>query len=68
MARTTTPASSSAPHAARSAVDIAPAPASRHPRPPAPAAGGSPAAAVLAAMSGGPAGASVTRVAARVTS
>jgi hypothetical protein len=56
MARTRNPA----PHAARSAADTATAPA---PAPVTPAAGGSPAAAVLAALSADPAGATVTGIA-----
>ncbi len=60
MARTNTPAP--APHAARSAADTATAPA---PAPVAPAAGDSPAAAVLAALSAEPAGAAVAVIAAR---
>jgi hypothetical protein len=58
MARTSTPA----PHAARSAADAATDPA---PGPDAPAAGHSPAAAVLAALSAEPAGATVAVIAAR---
>jgi hypothetical protein len=58
MARTKNPA----PHAARSAADAATTPA---PRPVAPAAGDSPAAAVLAALSAEPAGAAVAVIAAR---
>jgi hypothetical protein len=58
MARTKTPAR----HAARSAADTATTPA---PAPVAPAAGGSPAAAVLAALSAGPAGGTVAVIAAR---
>ena len=58
MARTSTPA----PHAARSAADTATDPA---PAPVAPAAGDSPAAAVLAALSAEPAGAAVTVIAGR---
>jgi hypothetical protein len=58
MARTSTPA----PHAARSAADTATTPA---PAPVAPAAGDSPAAAVLAALSAEPAGAAVAVIAAR---
>ena len=54
MART--PATAPAPHAARSAADTATTP---DPAPVAPAAGGSPAAAVLAALSADPAGAAV---------
>jgi hypothetical protein len=60
MARTSTPAP--APHAARSAADAATTPA---PAPAAPAAGDSPAAAVLAALSADPAGAAVAVIAAR---
>jgi hypothetical protein len=60
MARTSTPAA--APHAAHSAADTAPAP---DPAPVAPAAGDSPAAAVLAALSADPAGAAVAVIAAR---
>ena len=58
MARTKNPA----PHAARSAADAATDPA---PAPVAPAAGDSPAAAVLAALSADPAGAAVAVIAAR---
>jgi DprA winged helix domain len=58
MARTKNPA----PHAARSAADAATTPA---PAPVAPAAGDSPAAAVLAALSAEPAGAAVAVIAAR---
>jgi hypothetical protein len=58
MARTSTPA----PHAARSAADTATTPA---PAPVAPAAGDSPAAAILAALSAEPAGAAVAVIAAR---
>jgi hypothetical protein len=58
MARTPAPA----PHAARSAAGTATAP---DPAPVAPVAGDSPAAAVLAALSAGPAGAAVTVIAAR---
>ena len=58
MARTKTPAR--APHAARSAADAATGPA---PAPVAPAAGDSPAAAVLAALSAEPAGATVAVIA-----
>jgi hypothetical protein len=60
MARTST--SVPAPHAARSAADTATTPA---PAPVAPAAGDSPAAAVLAALSADPAGATVAVIAAR---
>jgi hypothetical protein len=60
MARTSTPAP--APHAARSAADTATTPA---PAPVAPAAGDSPAAAVLAALSAEPAGAAVAVIAGR---
>jgi hypothetical protein len=60
MART--PAPAPAPHAARSAADTATTPA---PAPVAPAAGHSPAAAVLAALSAEPAGAAVAVIAAR---
>jgi hypothetical protein len=60
MART--PATATAPHAARSAADTA---TTQTPRPVAPAAGDSPAAAVLAALSADPAGAAVAAVAAR---
>jgi hypothetical protein len=60
MARTSTPAP--APHAARSAADTATTP---EPAPVAPAAGDSPAAAVLAALSAEPAGAAVAVIAAR---
>jgi len=58
MARTPAPA----PHAARSAADTA---TTRDPAPTAPAAGDSPAAAVLAALSADPAGATVAVIAAR---
>jgi hypothetical protein len=61
MARTSTPAPA-APHAARSAADAATTP---DPAPVAPAPGGSPAAAVLAALSADPAGATVAVIAAR---
>ena len=57
-----TPVTAPAPHAARGAADTATTPA---PAPVAPAAGGSPAAAVLAALSAGPAGANVAVIAAR---
>ena len=60
MARTSTPAP--APHAARSAADTATIPA---PAPVAPAAADSPAAAVLAALSADPAGATVAVIATR---
>jgi len=60
MART--PATATAPHAARSAADTATTPA---PAPVAPAAGDSPAAAVLAALSAEPAGTAVAVIAAR---
>ncbi len=60
MARTKNPAA--APHAARSAADMATTPA---PAPVAPAADDSPAAAVLAALSAEPAGATVAVIAAR---
>ncbi len=60
MARTSTPAP--APHAARTAADTATTP---DPAPVAPAAGDSPAAAVLAALSAEPAGAAVAVIAAR---
>jgi hypothetical protein len=60
MARTSTPGP--APHAARTAADTATTP---DPAPVAPAAGDSPAAAVLAALSAEPAGAAVAVIAAR---
>jgi hypothetical protein len=62
MARTKNPAPAPVPHTARSAADAATTPA---PAPVAPAAGDSPAAAVLAALSAEPAGAAVAVIAAR---